>query len=104
SLASKFEPSGALRSVDVIGPPATRRDVVDPIVVQQAEDHLARLEQDQQIIRTLGSPRKYRRPARSVTATPGMSPTAPQFSMSPVPTTVGATASINFHFSSCSLA
>ena len=104
TLASKLAPSAALRAVEIIGPPVTRRDVIDPIMAQQAEDHLARLEQDQQIIRTLGSPRKYRRPVRSAMATPGMSPTAPSFAMSPVPTTVGAIASINFHFNSCALA
>ena len=62
TLASKLAPSAALRSIEVIGPPATRRDVVDPIIAQQAEDHLARLEQDQQIFRALGSPRRYRGP------------------------------------------
>jgi len=103
-LASKLAPSGALRSVEVIGPPATRRAVVDQVIAQQAEDHLAHLEQDAQIVRALGSPRKYRRPVRSLMAAPGMSPTSPSFAMSPVPMTVGATASVNFHFSSCSLA
>jgi uncharacterized protein YjdB len=104
AVASKLSPSDALRSIEIIGAPPARRSVVDPVVAEQAHDHLTRMEREMEIVRQLGSPRNYRRPARSASATPGMSPSAPSFAMAPVPTTVGAVASINFHFNSCSLA
>jgi uncharacterized protein YjdB len=103
-VASKLSPTDALRSMDIIGPPPSGRGVVDPVVAEQAHEHLTRMERETQIVRRLGSPRNYRRPARSASATPGMSPSAPSFAMIPVPTTVGQNASINFHFNSCMIA
>jgi hypothetical protein len=103
-LASKLSPSDAVRSVNVIGAPPIRPRVVDPIVAEQTHEHLARLEREAQLVRRLGSPRKYRRPARSVSAVPGMSPSDPSFAMMPVPLTVGTLATINFHLNSCTLA
>ncbi|MEO5814112.1 MAG: Ig-like domain-containing protein [Gemmatimonadaceae bacterium] len=94
-LASKLSAADALRSVDIIDAPPARRSVVDPAVTEQAHEHLARMERETQIIRRLGSPRNYRRSTRS---------SSPSFAMIPVPTTVGANASINFHFNSCDLA
>jgi hypothetical protein len=77
--------------------------VVDPVMAAEAHGHLERLERDMEIVRALGSPRQYRRPARSVSATPGVSPSAPSFAMVPVPTVVGQNATINFHFNSCAI-
>ncbi len=92
-LASKLSPSDAVRSVTVIGAPPVPRSVVDPIVAEQAHEHLARIEREAEIVRQLGSPRNYRRQARA----------GASFSMTPVPMTVGVNANINFHFNSCAI-
>jgi hypothetical protein len=102
-LASKLSPANPTRSMNVIAAPPVRPSAVDPVVASAEHEHLLRLEQDMQLVRDLGSPRKYRRPMRSVSATPGMSPSSPSFSMQPVPTTVGANATLNFHFNSCNV-
>lgn len=104
ALASKLTPANALRTVQVIAAPPVRASVIDPATTEQVHEHLARLEREMELVRRLGSPRKYRRPARSASATPGISPSAPSFAMSPAPTTVGANATLNFHFNSCALA
>jgi hypothetical protein len=65
------------RSREIIGAPPVRRSVVDPIVAEEAHEHLTRMEREMEIVRRLGSPRSYRRPPRSTSAVPGMSPSAP---------------------------
>ncbi|MEO8337359.1 MAG: Ig-like domain-containing protein [bacterium] len=97
-LADRLSPANAQRSVEIIGAPPARSSVVDPVVAEQAHEHLVRLEREMEIVRKLGSPRRYRRATRS------MSSGTPSRSMIPVPTAVGALAQVNFHFNSCTLA
>ncbi len=104
ALAARLTPAEALRSVQVIDAPAARPSTIDPAMAERAHEHLTRMERENEIVRRLGSPRTYRRAARSAAVTPGISPSAPSFAMIPVPTTVGANATINFHFNSCALA
>jgi hypothetical protein len=103
-LAAKLSPDNPVRSVNVLAAPPARSSAVDPVILAEEHEHLLRLERDMQIIRELGAPGKYRRPARSLSAIPGMSPNARSFALMPVPMTVGLNASINFHFSSCAIA
>ncbi len=99
-VASRMGPSDVLRSSIV---PAPTPRLPSAVSVQEAateREHLARLEQDAQLYRQLGSPRRYRKLLRSVL------PSGVQSSQSavPVPTTVGQNAQIKFHYNSCSAA
>ena len=97
ALASKMAGTDALRSVNVTAPPQGRRVPIDPAVAAEAHEHLLRLERDMQLIRDLGPANKARSSLRT-RSIPGLSPSSLQ---APVPLTVGATASINFNFNSC---
>ena len=101
ALASRVGAADGLKSINVTSPPQARRIALAPAVAAEAHEHLLRLERDMQLLRDLGSPRKYRRPLRA-TSTPGLSPTSPSSSLAPVPLTVGQNATINFNYNSCS--
>jgi hypothetical protein len=92
-LASRLSPSDVARSINVIGAPPVHRTIVDPIIAEQTHEHLTRMEREAALVRQLGSPRNYRRQPRS----------GASLALIPVPTTVGANASINFHFNSCAI-
>ncbi|MEP6730645.1 MAG: Ig-like domain-containing protein [bacterium] len=99
-VASKISPAQATRSINVLSAPPARHTAVDQEEVAQEHEHLMRLERDMELIRQLGKPRNA---ARSMSVAPRASAGGASFALAPVPTTVGANASINFHFNSCAI-
>ena len=100
ALASRLSPADGLTPINVTSAPPARRMVLDPAVTAEAHAHLLRLERDMQLIRELGSPRKYQRLSRT-TSTSGMPQSGLPVSLAPVPLTVGENATLNFNFNSC---
>jgi hypothetical protein len=88
-----------LRSI-VTTPPLRMQHPVSAQDAATEQEHIAHLEQDAQLFRQLGSPRRYRQALRS------LSPSGVQTSRStsPVPTTVGQNAQLRFHYNSCTIA
>jgi uncharacterized protein YjdB len=87
----------AVQSVVIPATQTMNRTAIDPTMSAETSEHLRHLEAERQIVRALGSPRRYRQISRSVvgTAPPGVS-------RAPVPTTVGQTASMFYHYNNCS--
>ncbi len=85
----------------VIPAPAPRPSLVDAATLERVQSHVTHLEESMDLIRRIGIPRRARSASRSLSPT-GI--TAPSRSTVPVPTTVGATATINFHFNACTAA
>ncbi|MEO7454621.1 MAG: Ig-like domain-containing protein [Gemmatimonadaceae bacterium] len=88
ALASRFPVPEAVRTV--IPAPTPVRVPIDAAVAQEAHDHLEHLEEGFDLIKRLGAPKRPRSALRAASI--------------PVPTTVGATATINFHFNACTVA
>ncbi len=100
-------PVDVARSVTVLAPARAPRRAVTATEASVAQKHLDHLASDLALVRTLGSPSRYGRHTRAagVAASSGsLAPGTANFSLSPVPLTVGATTTINFHFNSCTIA
>ena len=95
-LASVAAQPDALRSIALAAPVGVRHAPVDPAIAAATREHLQRLEADVELFHRIGKPRASARASRSVSAA-GMGTS----SFAPVPLTVGATASINFNYNSC---
>ncbi|MEO8623820.1 MAG: Ig-like domain-containing protein, partial [bacterium] len=99
--ASKFAQADMLKSVNVTSAPPAPRSFIDPALAAQAHEHLQHLEHDMQLLRDLARPENfYRRPTRT-NLSRGFSPNSRSSSLTPVPLTVGQTATINFNYNSC---
>ena len=98
-LAAMAAPVDVLRSVSTGTSVLGRQPLVDPAIAAATREHLQHLEQDAALFRQYGRARNSVRASRS--------PLAPEVAASrltPVPLTVGATASINFNYNSCTTA
>jgi hypothetical protein len=100
ALASRLAPGVAVRSANIAAPGRPVRSVVEPRAGAAARAHLAHLEQDAQLVRQLGSPKNYRGALRASRASRSLSPSG--VARAAVPTTVGATANMTYHYSGCS--
>ncbi len=98
--ASRSSPAPIATSIGVA--PRAVRSSLDPRAVADAREHTSRMERDAQLVRELGSPRRYRRAPRSSSIS-GSAGGASRASV-PVPTTVGENAQLKFHFNSCTAA
>ena len=96
ALASVAVPVDALRSLALAEPVTTRRTVFDPAVEAARREHLQRLERGADLFRQYGRSRNSVRTSRSA----GSAGTQTS-SFAPVPLTVGANASVNFNYNSC---
>ena len=97
ALASVAAQADVLRSIALVAPVGARHAPVDPAIAAATREHLQRLEADVELFHRLGKPGGSVRASRGVSA--GATRTS---SLIPVPLTVGATASVNFNYSSCS--
>ncbi|MDB4914860.1 MAG: hypothetical protein JWM95_2504 [Gemmatimonadetes bacterium] len=98
ALASRFGPIAA-QPVLIAAPHAAARSQVDAQQLAETQEHLEHMEVNRELIRQLGSPRQYRQLSRAVAGVGSAGP-----SRVPVPTTVGQTAQMNYHFNSCTAA
>lgn len=102
-LANRIPGIPAIRPTLIPAPVASGASPVDPAVAAAVSEHLRRLDADARLRRQLGPPSRYARPSRVSQSLIGpggaLSASALQ---APIPTTVGAVATVKFNYNTCS--